>query len=207
MQHGGEIAHQGPEKGVAGQGGCTVNELLQRLLVLASLAPQPCLIERALDHRGETIEPGFVDVIGGPAGQGLDGQLFFDGAGNEDERHFRAFMMRDDERGHAVEGRQIVVGKYDRVCIAVERGNIVIPGLHALPFRGYARVRERCADKGGIATAVFQMQNAQGGFHEAPVGFCWQCHAWSELGRGKRLVEQRPEHADFTDATSTWFTK
>lgn len=71
------------------------------------------LVERALHGRAEPRHAIFEDVVPGAVAQGVDGALFADRTGDEDERHFRRDGTGNLQSRSAVERGQAVVRQDD----------------------------------------------------------------------------------------------
>jgi hypothetical protein len=113
----------------------TIDGTAVGVLLLALLAYFD-VIERAFDGRCESGRVALQHVVRGSAEQGVDGALFADRAGHEDERDLRTQLACDRERRHAIEFRQAEVRENDRRLKLFDCPAQVGLGFHALRDAG-----------------------------------------------------------------------
>src|SRR6266850_7833089 len=84
---------------------------LQRLFGLSALDPKIGLAQRAMDRWRQRRQVMFQHEVGCAGLESVDGHLFAEGTGHEDERHIRNFVLSNRKSGKAIERRQAVVRK------------------------------------------------------------------------------------------------
>ncbi len=136
----------------------------QRFLGFAARAAVGPLLEGAADGGHQPGQVLLDDEVGGARLQRLNGALFPEGAGNEEERGVRRPLQRLGQGGEAVVRREVVVGQ-DDVHGITERGDegrlVLCPLDRDVELVG----AKRFLDERRVEGVVLQVQDADG--HQA----------------------------------------
>ena len=112
------------------------DDVAQLLFQAHARAADGRFVQRPAHRRRQSRHVGLEHVVVGAALQRIDGALFADGAGEEDERGVGRELARDLERGEAVEPGQGEIGKDEVGAAFRERAPKHGLGIHALPVAG-----------------------------------------------------------------------
>ena len=135
--------------------------LIERSLRLHQLVALVGFLPRATDGIRQALQALLHHIVACAAGQGLHGQLFGQGAGDEDERRVRDALARQRKGGIAIESGQYVVGQDDVEGAIVDRLDERIAGPQPLGLEVEACALQLCADQLRVKRAVLQHEDAQ----------------------------------------------
>jgi hypothetical protein len=151
----GEMVHEGREPLLR------LAEPLEHVLLFRAELP---LREGLADGRSEPAEAVLEQVIAGAVLHGLDGGVFADGAGDDDEGDVQAALVEQLQGGEGVELGHAVVGE-DDVRGRIEPGQkLRARGATVAPDR-QARPPQLMKHEVGVGFAVFEDQHLDGNAH------------------------------------------
>ena len=131
--------------------------------VLFGLPARPVVLrfgKGPLDSRHETAEATLHDVILGAAGEDLDGPLFADRAGHEDERCIGPPPFRLGEGQGARIAGQVIVGKDQIGGVFIQMADKVFLRRHKRGFKPDIPFLQFEADQSGVEGIVLQHEDA-----------------------------------------------
>jgi len=146
--------------------------------------------EFAMDGRQQPRQAALEDIILSAAAHGLDGDVFSDGAGNEDEGNIEIDVANDFEGGDAAESGHGEIGDHAIPYAFAQRGVQAIGGIDALMGHLIAAVVKSAQQQSAILLGVLDNERAQRGGHLGlPIGI----RARPQRVRGRRaFVEEQP---------------
>src|SRR6201996_653200 len=117
----------------------------------------------ALDGRNEPREILLGDIVMGTGAHRIDGSLFADGAGHDDEGDIASHVFQQAESGGSAEARQVEVRQhYVPFCIRlVERTAHIVGGFNSVHDGPVAGALEVASQKMGVILVVLYQEDAQ----------------------------------------------
>ena len=129
----------------------------QRLRGPLMLSTQTLLFEGMRHRLAQTCHPVFQQIIGGALLHALDGNLFADAAGDDNERDIETALLQQLQGAQRAKLWQAVIGQ-NQVEGRIKRRNVVGFRLDAPPVGGEAGSPQLMQYELGISGAIFQNQ-------------------------------------------------